>query len=432
MPLRGPRFSGDPVLEECFAGRHRMLAPEQGLAVKRVQAALMELGLSVGPQRDDGIFGDDTGAAVSAYKASKDPPLTPTDPVVGPGTSKALDDDLFFDPPSLDPFFGEFAPFLQEDHPEDPQNPLQHRLEPFAARELLGMLTAPLDSWRRMLAASALSMLGSGLLLGIVAKSRVIDLRPAFDRIADAEQFGGGSAAQLFDDSFVTSDPAQTVPFLSGGELRSFIWIDDSVLLGRGSIEKTEDHTHAPVTLLGALAHELTHARNLAMTQILQDTLDTDTDVYVDTALAQTSSATGGDATASVLRRFVNEIVARHVHWIVLQELGGTPGGIAVRSLAPEDLAAAVNFYFVEFFSLFRDNGYIAGINMQGDASRFPQLELWSNLCARELFSDDAGEDEQATLLFRAVAQFFAAQQIDSTVDFPRENGLYPLATDFH
>lgn len=101
MPLRGPRFSGDPVLEECFAGRHRMLAPEQGLPVKRVQAALIELGGSVGPKVDDGIFGSDTGVAVSAYKASKDPLLTPTDPVVGPGTSKALDDDLFLTPRRL-------------------------------------------------------------------------------------------------------------------------------------------------------------------------------------------------------------------------------------------------------------------------------------------------------------------------------------------
>jgi hypothetical protein len=37
MPLRGPRFAGDPVLEDCFAGRHRMLAPEEGIGVKRVQ-----------------------------------------------------------------------------------------------------------------------------------------------------------------------------------------------------------------------------------------------------------------------------------------------------------------------------------------------------------------------------------------------------------
>jgi len=53
MPLSGPRFSGDRVLEECFAGRRRMLAPESGLPVKRVQAVLIELGRSVGPGGDD-------------------------------------------------------------------------------------------------------------------------------------------------------------------------------------------------------------------------------------------------------------------------------------------------------------------------------------------------------------------------------------------
>jgi hypothetical protein len=47
MPLRGPRFSGDPVLEERFAGRHRMLFGEDGIPVKRVQHTLIELGFSV-------------------------------------------------------------------------------------------------------------------------------------------------------------------------------------------------------------------------------------------------------------------------------------------------------------------------------------------------------------------------------------------------
>jgi hypothetical protein len=71
MSLRGPRFSGDPILEQCFNGAHRMFAPETGIAVMRVQSALVELGLPVGPRGTDGIFGDDTGAAVTAYKTRK-------------------------------------------------------------------------------------------------------------------------------------------------------------------------------------------------------------------------------------------------------------------------------------------------------------------------------------------------------------------------
>jgi hypothetical protein len=47
MPLRGPRFSGAPILEECFAGGHRMLFGEDGLPVKPVQHALIELGETI-------------------------------------------------------------------------------------------------------------------------------------------------------------------------------------------------------------------------------------------------------------------------------------------------------------------------------------------------------------------------------------------------
>jgi hypothetical protein len=39
-----------------------------------------------------------------------DKDLTPNDSVVGAGTSKALDDDLFFGPPVLDPASTEFSP----------------------------------------------------------------------------------------------------------------------------------------------------------------------------------------------------------------------------------------------------------------------------------------------------------------------------------
>ena len=65
MPLRSARLTGDPVLEECLAGRHRMLAGEQGLPVKRLQQGLLDLGRSVGPKGADGIFGPDNGAGAA-------------------------------------------------------------------------------------------------------------------------------------------------------------------------------------------------------------------------------------------------------------------------------------------------------------------------------------------------------------------------------
>jgi hypothetical protein len=95
-PLRCPRFSSDPVPEACSPGEHRMLLNEDTLGVKRVQAVLIDLGRPVTPARGDGIFGPDTGRAVSADNVIKQ--LSPSHPVVGPGTMGSLDDDLYFDP----------------------------------------------------------------------------------------------------------------------------------------------------------------------------------------------------------------------------------------------------------------------------------------------------------------------------------------------
>jgi hypothetical protein len=85
-----PRFFGDDVLESCLAG-HRMFAgsgdpPE---SVARIQQALADLGFAVDV---DGVFGSETGNAVTSYKTSKQ--LTPHDPVVGAGTMAALDADF--------------------------------------------------------------------------------------------------------------------------------------------------------------------------------------------------------------------------------------------------------------------------------------------------------------------------------------------------
>ena len=91
MPLQSPRFAGDPVLEACFTGQHRMMAPEQGDAVGKVQQALIDLGFSM-PAGADGDFGQQTGDAVTRFK--QDHSLSPPDPVVGPKTMAALDVDI--------------------------------------------------------------------------------------------------------------------------------------------------------------------------------------------------------------------------------------------------------------------------------------------------------------------------------------------------
>jgi hypothetical protein len=395
-----------------------MLEPEAGLAVKRVQAALIDLGFPVGNANADGIFGPDTGNAVSAYKTSKQ--LFPSDPVVGTGTMQALDDDLFFDPPTLDPTFREFSPAV-----------VDHRLEPFVALELAAFIQAPLDSWRHMLGQFVLANLNSGQILGIVAQSRAQDLRDQYLAVADGIQRDGQSAEDLFDNG-ITADLGRTTIFLVGGQPKVFIIINDLVILGRASITRSSDATHAPVTLQATIAHELTHARNPANILALLATADTDTAVYADTALAQARSSTGPFGTSQVLQSFVQEMIGRHVHWIVLNEQAGTPGNIALQGLPANQLATAVLFYFVQVPAIYDFNGYGAGINAQGDAVRFHQLDLWLRLCAAQSFSDDPAQNQQAVLLFQAAAQFCADQLTNPTLDFPQEDGLFPLPADFH
>lgn len=418
MPLRSARLTGDQVLENCLAGGHRMLSGEDGLPVMRVQSGLIDLGRPVGPKGADGIFGPKTEEAVTAFKIDKG--LVPNDPVVGPGTTKALDDDLFRDPPSLDPTFGEFSPAV-----------VDHRLEQFVARELVAMRQAPFDSCRRMLGTFALNALNSGELLGIVSQSRAVDLRDPFLAVADSVQEEGATAENFFDDAIIEGGAGgSTVTFFVGGQPRAFIVLSDATILGRGAILRVSDNTHAPVPLLGVLVHELTHARNLVNIQALLATGDSDTNAYADTALAQARSAPGRQ-TARVLRSFVAEFTARHVHWIVLKELAGTPGGIAVRGLSSEKLARAALFYFVELRVVYDSNGYGAGINAQGDSVRFRQLALWLRICSRQSFSDIADDDEQSRLAMQGAAEFCEDEVANGTLEFVEEDGVFPLIQNF-
>jgi hypothetical protein len=89
--LQSPRFAGIDVLQACLDGLHRMMEPETGIAVQRVQQALVDLGYPI-PSGATGNFLHQTGAAVVAFK--RDHSLVPDDPVVGPGTMSALDRDI--------------------------------------------------------------------------------------------------------------------------------------------------------------------------------------------------------------------------------------------------------------------------------------------------------------------------------------------------
>lgn len=419
MPLRCPRFSGDPILEACLDGTHRMLAPETGLPVKRVQAALNDLGFSVGQSGADGTFGNDTGTAVSSYKVSKG--LAPSDPVVGPGTMQALDDDLFFDPPTLDPTFREFSPSV-----------VAHRVEPFVGLELAAFIGAPgppLNSWRHVIGLFALANLNSGQLLGIVANSRAEDLRAPFLAAAAPVQSGGMSANDFFTQQAGPPLGLGTTITFAGqsGATQAFILIDDNVILGRAAITRSSTGQKAPEVPQDTVAHELTHVRNLAIAQALLATADTDNTAYADTALAQAQSATGSP-TARVLREFADEITARYVGWVVRKEVEGNPA--AIPALAADQLAAAARFYFVDTL-LFDSNGYVPGINAQGDAISFAQLDRWLRTCAAFSFTDDGAEEARTKALFNAAAAI-CADPATTAAGLPAPDGLSPLPQDFH
>ncbi|MFY0563516.1 peptidoglycan-binding protein [Archangium lansingense] len=89
--LVSPRFSGEPTLEACFDGEHRMFAGQTGDAVARVQQALIDLGFSL-PSGATGTFNGETATAVVVFKTARG--LVPNDPVVGRGTMGALDTEL--------------------------------------------------------------------------------------------------------------------------------------------------------------------------------------------------------------------------------------------------------------------------------------------------------------------------------------------------
>ena len=91
MPFQSPRFAGDPLLEACLANTHRLMVGQSGEAVRKIQQALIDLGYQI-PDGATGNFGQQTANAVVHFKTIKG--LQPNDPVIGPGTSHALDIDI--------------------------------------------------------------------------------------------------------------------------------------------------------------------------------------------------------------------------------------------------------------------------------------------------------------------------------------------------
>jgi Putative peptidoglycan binding domain len=407
MPLRSARLSGDPVLEQCLAGEHRMLAPEENLSVMRVQEALVKLGFA--PGTPDGIFGAATGAAVSAYKQSR--ALSPSDPVVGPGTSKGLDDEVFFDPPELDPDFPELAPFVAK-----------HVVEPFVGLELTPLVLAPLNSQRHDVAEFLMGTLTGGTLLGMVASTRAADVA-SDPRIPDDTRqhllAGLGPSA------------GRTVPFTgTDGATHVVILFDEPTIRGRRILVHRPSGRKAPLTLRAAICHEMTHVRNLGLG--LERTPDFNTDVFLDPNLANSLSTSTGTPTATGFNQFAAEMNARHVEWIIEQENAGNP--FAARFLAPDALAVAAHFYFAETdpVFLFNDNGYIDATVARGDQATYQQIALWLRQVGTLMtFSGNADTQQTSAQLFKDAADSADSIALNPGSPLPDGDGLYPRDQDF-
>lgn len=98
--LRSARFSGNLVLEACLDNEQTLRQGSSGAAVSAIQQALVDAGFSLPRFGVDGIFGNETRAALQDFQRSSS---LQADGVVGPGTMSALDALFAGGAPSLPP-----------------------------------------------------------------------------------------------------------------------------------------------------------------------------------------------------------------------------------------------------------------------------------------------------------------------------------------
>lgn len=381
-----------------------MMQPEQNLSVMRVQEGLSALGFFDGDL--DGIFGPLTGEAVSNYKDFHE--LSPTDPVVGTGTSGTLDEELFFDPPSLDPTFGEVAGFVA-----------RHAVEPFVGLALAPLIDAPLNSQRHDTGTFLLATLNSGFLVGIVAASRAGDLKSDTRIPADLqEQLADLGPAAGETNRFIGTD----------GREHEVAVIDDLTIRGKRILVHHPSGRRRRIDLLQVLCHELVHVRNAGLH--FERTPAFDADTFLDTALAQRLSDATDHHTGRVFFQFAEEMCARHVTWIIQRERAGDP--FALDFLQPEQLVEAAHFYFAETDPkfMFFDNGYISAIRARGHAAIFGQIALWLKKVSTMTFSGNPKRQQACAQVFRDAADSAEQTALTPAAGPPVGDGLFPLLQD--
>jgi len=322
---------------------------------------------------------------------------------------------------------GEFIPFVDA-----------KRLHPKVAAVLSGFMSAPLDSWRHMIARFVLTELSANRLSGFVLDSQAADIRSTFIDAAADPQPGGVSAATFFDTTTLGGAIAASIGATAknGGRV-GFILISPPGLDGSARVTRNSNGTSVAVSLEETVVHELTHYRNQSNQQTLLVLPDSAASIYVDPVLAAARTAANAAnaqaATVQVLRRFTEEITARHVHWRVRTEVGVVP--ILNNSIQPEQLGIAALEYFVSLSGVFAagPNGYVQEINRRGAVAQLNQVAMWLNVCAFYAFSDKPEQDGDSRQLFRLAATWAAAEAAKSPplADLPEAQGLAPLLRDF-
>lgn len=403
--LRSSMLIGDPVLTECLQGSAKLAFGSDGVPVARLQAGLIEAGVPVGPKRADGEFGKDTAAAVAKFKTAHG--LVPSDPVVGPGTTRELDDRLRREPADT-ARFGVFAPMVRD-----------RRLEQFAAVALLQLLGQPTGSWSADVAEFARKALDENLLIGIATEARKWDLFPAYEALDSAV-----NTDERFRDDTVLTAPATFTLVHAGGDRHAMILLREKDTLGRTRTTRDKTGLKARRELRDVLVHELTHARNVG-DRHLENLKEADPKIFLDPKLAQQLGA------SKPMRYFVTEFVARHVSWVVLKEFGGKPGDQAVAGLVPENLAVAAREYFYEnMHNRFR-NGYTDILVRRGDKAIFAQAGMWLRQCSTQLFATGAGHQALSKRAFLEAADLCDALALSPFFDENRGDGIHPLGRDF-
>jgi hypothetical protein len=393
MAMRSTRFIGDDFLNGCQDDRWSMSADDDFLAVMRVQEALRRVGYD--PGRLDGIFGTNTGNAVSAFKV--DQGLSPTDPVVGPGTSTALDNAVFHDPPYYDPDFGLLSSYV-----------VNQVVEPFVGFELKYLLSCGDKMIRNDTGLGYLKMLQNETCLAIVSESRtagIPDLRVDDDTRSQLANFDASGI---------------TVPFTGPDAIpRVCIGLKDMTLMGRRYSKPNPHGKVAKVTLRNTLIHELVHIRN-ADSRLANVTED-DPTYFVDPGVAQSLSASSGTLTRVTFFHFLHEIAASYIGWVGDQEEAGNPN--AYQFLSPTAFAEAAYFYFTDTnLSWFIDNGYMAACVAGGDRAIYRQAALWLRAGTEFTFSEITDIQDFSARLF-----YDASYEAERLADDPSAAHVVPV-----